>query len=146
MSEMLLGTYEHSIDEKARVTVPKKYRSLYETGAVLTEGIERCLLLFPVDVWTDLAKQASALPLTNPTAREFKRQLFGGASHSVPDKQGRILLPSHLREYANIDSQAVFIGMYTYCEIWDPEARRELKVRRDVDAEARAAALASLGI
>ena len=146
MDETLLGTYEHSIDEKARVTVPARYRLRYESGVVITEGIERCLLLFPVDVWTELAEKASALPLTNPTAREFKRQFFGGASHSVPDKQGRVILPSHLREYANIDKQAVFIGMYSYCEIWDPEIRRERKAVRDVDADARAEDFANLGI
>lgn len=143
---MFLGTYEHAIDDKGRITIPAKYRSRYESGAVLTEGIERCLYLFPIDVWTDLAQRASALPLTNPTAREFQRQLFGGASDSVPDKQGRIILPSHLREYANIDNQAVIIGMYSRCEIWSSESLRERKEERASDSESRAADYAGLGI
>jgi MraZ protein len=143
---MFLGTYEHAIDDKGRITIPAKYRSRYESGAVLTEGIERCLYLFPIDVWTDLAQRASALPLTNPTAREFQRQLFGGASDSVPDKQGRIILPSHLREYANIDNQAIIIGMYSRCEIWSSESLRERKEERASDSESRAADYAGLGI
>lgn len=143
---MFLGTYEHAIDDKGRITIPAKYRSRYESGAVLTEGIERCLYLFPIDVWTDLAQRASALPLTNPTAREFQRQLFGGASDSVPDKQGRIILPSHLREYANIDNQAVIIGMYSRCEIWSSESLREREEERASDSESRAADYAGLGI
>lgn len=143
---MLLGTYEHSIDEKGRVTVPAKYRTRYEAGVVITEGIERCLLLFPVEVWTELAEKAGALPLTYTTALEFKRQFLGSASHSVPDKQGRVTLPPELREYANLEGQAVFIGMHTYCEIWDPEIRRERRAQGDVDDEARVRGFASLGI
>ena len=143
---MFLGTYEHAIDDKGRITIPAKYRSELESGVVITEGIDRCLLLFPTDVWAELAQRASALPLTNPTAREFKRQLFSGASDSVPDKQGRVILQSHLRDYGNIDNQAIISGMYSYCEIWDPESWRERKAKRDSDAESRAENFADLGI
>jgi MraZ protein len=86
------------------------------------------------------------LPLTNPTAREFQRQLFGAALDSVPDKQGRIILHPRLREYANIDNQAVIIGMSTYCEIWNPESWRERMAKSDEDPEWRAKQFADLGI
>ena len=61
------------------------------------------------------------MPITDTKAREFRRQLFGGASDAVPDKQGRVHLPPYLREYANLDSQAVVVGLYDHCEIWNPE-------------------------
>jgi MraZ protein len=143
---MLLGEYEHAIDDKGRITVPAKLRSQLESGVVVTKGIDRCLWLFPNEGWADLAQKASALPLTNPTAREFQRQLFGAALDSVPDKQGRIILHPRLREYANIDNQAVIIGMSTYCEIWNPESWRERMAKSDEDPEWRAKQFADLGI
>lgn len=143
---MLLGEYEHAIDDKGRITVPAKLRTQLESGVVITKGIDRCLWLFPTEGWADLAQKASALPLTNPTAREFQRQLFGGALDSTPDKQGRIILHPRLREYANIDNQAVIIGMSNYCEIWNPESWRDRAEKSDQDPEWRAEQFASLGI
>ena len=143
---MLLGEYGHAIDDKGRITVPAKLRSEFDSGVVITKGIDRCLWLFPTDGRADLAQKASALPLTNPTAREFQRQLFGGALDSVPDKQGRIILHPRLREYANIDNQAVIIGMSKYCEIWNPESWREREARSDQDPEWRAEQFASLDL
>ncbi len=146
MVQKFLGEYEHAIDEKGRLTVPAKYRGELESGMVVTKGIDRCLWLFPTDRWADLEQKASALPLTNPAAREFQRQLFGGASDLVADKQGRIILHPRLRNYANIDKQAVIIGMSSYCEIWNPESWRAREETSDQDPEWRAEQFASLGI
>jgi MraZ protein len=143
---MLLGEYGHAIDDKGRITVPAKFRSRLASGMVITKGIDPCLWLYPTDVWADLAQQASALPLADPKAREFRRQLFGGASNSEPDKQGRIILHPRLREYANIDKQAVIIGLYNHCEVWNPESWRERQEQSDRNPEERAAQFASLGI
>lgn len=146
MDQKFLGEYEHAIDDKGRLTVPAKYRAGFESGMVLTKGIDRCLYLFPTDRWDDLEQKASALPLTNPTAREFQRHFFGGAVDLMADKQGRIILHPRLREYANIDNQAVIIGLSSYCEIWDPESWRERETKSDQDPEWRAEQYASLGI
>ncbi len=143
---MFYGEFEHSIDDKGRITIPSKFRARLDSGVVITKGIDPCLWLFPADQWAVLSEKASALSITDPTAREFQRQLFGSASDSIPDKQGRINLPPYLREYAQIDKQAVIIGMHDYCEIWNLEQWRERQKRSDNDPEGRAAKFASLQI
>ncbi len=143
---MLYGEYEHAIDDKGRVTVPAKFRARLDGGLVVTKGIDPCLWLYPADVWAELAQEINSLPVTDPKAREFKRQAFGGASHSVPDRQGRVILPPYLREYADIDNQAVIIGLFDHCEIWSPNRWRDRQLRSDNNPEERAAQFASLGI
>jgi len=143
---MLLGEFEHTIDDKGRITVPAKFRGRLAAGLVVTKGIDPCLWLYPTDVWDDLAEEIRGLPLTDTRAREFRRQVFGGASDSVPDRQGRVILPPYLREYADIDKQAIIIGLFDHCEIWNPERWRERQKRSDDNPEARAEQFASLGI
>jgi MraZ protein len=143
---MFFGEFEHSIDDKGRVTIPAKFRGRLAAGLVVTKGIDPCLWLYPADAWGELAEEVNSLPITDPKAREFRRQLFGGASDAVPDKQGRVLLPPYLREYANLDSQAVVVGLYDHCEIWNIEQWRERQAQSHSDPEGRAAQFASLGI
>jgi MraZ protein len=143
---MLYGEYDHAIDDKGRITVPAKFRARLDTGLVVTKGIDPCLWLYPADVWVELAQEINTLPLTDPKAREFKRQAFGGASHSVPDRQGRVILPPYLREYADLDNQAVIIGLFDHCEIWNPTRWRDRQHHSDNNPEERAAQFASLGI
>ena len=143
---MLLGEFEHTIDDKGRITVPAKYRGRLAGGLVVTKGIDPSLWLFPADTWEELAGKIQALPLTDPKAREFRRQVFASEADSVPDKQGRVILPQYLREYAHLDNQAVVIGLYNHCEIWNPEHWRERQQHSDNDPDARAEQFASLGI
>jgi MraZ protein len=143
---MFYGEFEHSIDDKGRITVPARFRSRLDAGLVVTKGIDPCLSLYPADIWAALAEEIAALPITNAKAREFQRQRFGGAVDALPDKLGRIGLPNYLREYANVDKQAVFIGLYDHCEIWNPEQWKERQERSHNDPEGRAEQFASLGI
>jgi MraZ protein len=143
---MLLGEFEHTIDDKGRITVPAKFRGRLAAGLVVTKGIDSCLWLYPIDVWAELAEEIKDLPLTNSGAREFRRQVFGSAYDSVPDKQGRVIVPSTLRQYANIDKQAVVIGLYDHCEIWSPDQWRERQQLSDENPDERAEQFASLGI
>lgn len=119
---MFLGQYEHTIDAKSRLTIPAKFRSDLASGTVVTRGIDRCLFLFPLAEFETLATRIRELPITQEQAREFRRQMFADASAEIPDKQGRIILPSYLREYAGIDTQVTIIGLDTYIEIWPTEA------------------------
>lgn len=143
---MFLGEFDHSIDDKGRITIPAKFRDLLEDGLVVTKGIDPCLWLFPRGPWENLANRVGALQLTDPKVREFRRQMFGGAADAKPDKQGRVNLPSYLREYANIDSQAVIIGLFDHCEIWNPEQWRKRQEQSHNDPDGRAQQFASLGI
>jgi MraZ protein len=125
VEQMFLGEFEHTLDSKGRLTIPAKFRGRLAAGVVVTKGIDSCLWLYPLDTFKELAPKINAMSLTMTQAREFRRQVFGGASDSIPDKQGRVNLPTILLEYANIDKQAVIIGVFDHCEIWNPEHWRE---------------------
>jgi MraZ protein len=119
---MFLGRHEHIIDAKSRLTIPAKFRGELASGAVLTKGMDRCLFLFPMAEFETLAARIRELPITQEQAREFRRQMFADASADIPDKQGRIIVPPYLREYAGVDNQVVIIGLDTYIEIWPADA------------------------
>src|SRR5512136_319418 len=108
---MFLGEYAHTIDDKGRLTIPARFRDELESGVVITRGLDGCLWAFGRDEWEMLAEKISKLPTTNPAARNFSRLMFGGAVDSIPDRQGRILLPQNLRDYAGIQSETVIVGM-----------------------------------
>ncbi len=144
--KMFLGEFEHTIDEKGRITIPAKWRGRFATGVVVTKGIDSCLWLFPQDAFKSLSDKVSSLPLTDTRARDFRRQMFSGASDMEPDKQGRINLPNYLREYAEIDKQAIITGLNNYCEIWNPETWRQRQQDNHSDPEERAVYYESLGI
>ena len=118
---MFLGEFIHTVDDKGRLTVPSKFRADLAAGLVVTRGIDRCLAIYPIDEWNRLSEQVSALPMTDRRARAFRRLVFANASDAVPDKQGRVLIPPSLREYAGLDGDVVVTGLNTYIEVWSPD-------------------------
>ena len=143
---MFLGEFEHNIDIKGRLIIPSKFRGRLAAGVVVTRGIDPCLWLFPKDTFLELAPRLMAPSLTRPDARELRRQVFGGASDSTPDKQGRVIVPPKLLEFANIDKQAVILGVFDHCEIWNPEEWVERQNRTLNDPEWRSRQFAHLEI
>ena len=131
---MFLGEYLHTIDDKGRLTLPAKFRAELATGVVVTRGIDKCLFAFPMAEWEKLAERVSNLPLTEAQAREFRRLLFSGANDAELDKQGRVLLPQYLREYAGLDGNVIVARLNTHMEIWEPEAWNA--IRNNFEAEA----------
>jgi MraZ protein len=119
---MFLGRHEHTIDAKSRLTIPAKFRGDLASGTVVTKGMDRCLFLFPMAEFERLAARIRELPITQEQTREFRRQMFADANDDIPDKQGRIIIPLYLREYAGVDNHVVVIGLDTYIEIWPAEA------------------------
>ena len=108
---------------------------------------DRCLGLFPQDEWEELAAKLRALPLTNPRAREFARFMSSGAVEVELDRQGRVLLPQYLREYAGIgDGEVVVVGALNRLEIWSPAAWQPYRAKIEDEPEALAEHLADLGI
>ncbi len=135
---MFLGEFVHIIDDKGRLTIPAKFRTGLAAGLVVTRGIDRCLAIYPLEEWKKLAKQVSELPMTDRRARAFRRLVFANASDAVPDKQGRVLIPPRLREYASFDSEVIVAGLNTYIEMWEPETwseERERVAGEDMDSE-----------
>lgn len=143
---MFLGEYEHNLDDKGRLAVPARFRDDLGDGVVITRGFDRCLMGFPRSVWTTLAQQVSNLSLGQGEARNLRRLLFSGAADVMLDRQGRILIPQNLREYAGLGEQVIVAGLNTHFEIWSNERWREVLDTLDVNASAIAEQLAALGI
>ena len=142
---MLLGTYAHALDGKGRLAVPAKFRPDLGEGVVLTRGIERCIFAFGLLQWQALYNKLVNLPLTSSDSRDAARLFLSQATHCELDRQGRILIPGFLREYANLDSEVIVVGVGSRVEIWNPARWREVTTRVEEDAEL-GTRLASLGI
>jgi MraZ protein len=119
---MFLGTHSPRLDDKGRLILPAKFRDELAEGLVITKGQERCLFVFPMAEFSQIAEQLRAAPMTHKAARAYGRVFFASASDEVPDKQGRITIPPHLREYAGLTRDCVVIGASTRVEIWDSQA------------------------
>jgi MraZ protein len=117
-----LGEFVHTIDDKGRLTIPARFRADLAKGLVVTRGIDRCLAIFPMAEWEELADRVSKLPLTVRNARAFRRLMFASAADAIPDKQGRVLIPPRLREYADLDGEVVITGLNTYLEVWNTDS------------------------
>ncbi|CUS02734.2 Protein MraZ [Candidatus Promineifilum breve] len=130
---MLLGEYRHTIDDKGRLTIPAKFRGELAAGVVVTRGLNRNLIAFSLDDWRDLAGRVKGLPWGDPSAREFRRRIFSGAIDLEPDKQGRILLPANLRDFAGINGEVVIAGMFDHLEIWNSEAWESVRQAAESD-------------
>lgn len=142
---MFLGEFIHVIDNKGRLTIPAKFREDLDTGLVVTRGLDRCLAIYPMPEWEQLASQVSGLPVTDRRARAFRRLVFANASDVDLDKQGRILIPPRLREYANLNGDVVIAGLNTYIELWNPETWADERERVE-DDQANIEEWAALGI
>ncbi len=140
---MFLGEYTHTIDEKGRLTIPSNY---LEAGMVVTRGLDRCIAVYPTDEWKTLVERIMSLPSTPRPSREFTRLIFSAASDLKMDRQGRILIPSVLANYASLDLEATIIGINNRFEIWNPARWVEQRTVLEEKAESIADALAEHGI
>ncbi len=122
MAQLFLGTYTPRLDEKGRLFLPAKFREGLAEGVVMTKGQERCLYVWPVEQFSRVTEAMAQAPTTNKAARDYMRVFFAGATDEVPDKQGRITVPTSLRSYAGLDRDVVVIGTNTRVEIWDTGA------------------------
>ena len=116
---MLTGDFRHSVDAKGRLIIPAKFRDSLGENFVITKGMDDCLFVYPSDEWKEFEEKIKALPLTNKDARDFKRFMLGSAVEGDLDKQGRVLLPTSLREFAEIEKEVVLVGVLDKVEIWD---------------------------
>ena len=128
---MFLGTHEPRLDEKGRLILPAKFRDELASGLVITKGQERSLYVFPSNEFARITEQLRQAPLTQKAARDYMRVMFAGAHDEIPDKQGRVMIPNGLREYANLEKACVVIGANTRVEIWDAKAWNEYLADRE---------------
>lgn len=118
---MFMGEYRHSLDDKYRLIVPSRFREELAGRFVLTRGLDTCLFGFPMDEWRRQEQMITQLPMTMADGRAFSRLFFSGASECELDKQGRAVVPAHLREYAKIERDIVIIGVSSRFEVWSAD-------------------------
>ncbi|MBI2410823.1 MAG: division/cell wall cluster transcriptional repressor MraZ [Candidatus Kerfeldbacteria bacterium] len=143
---MFIGEYQHSIDEKGRLAIPVKFRAKLSGGAVVTRGLDRCLFLYPMDAWNALAEKLVKLPISQSKSRAFSRLMLAGAMDVTLDRQGRIILPEYLREYADTNKKVVVAGLYDRLEIWDEAAWKKYKTATEQESNEIAETLGELGV
>lgn len=120
---MFLGEFTHTLDNKGRLTIPAKFRDNFMAGLVVTRNpSEQCLLALPRTEWDRIASRVNELPMMDARSGLLRRALFSAAEDLKPDRQGRVLVSQRLRDYATIESEVVIAGMYTFIELWSPEA------------------------
>ena len=141
---MFIGEYSHTIDAKGRLIVPSKFREQLGDEFVVTKGLDGCLFVYSNDEWARIEEKFRDIPLTSKDARKFLRFFFAGADDCEVDKQGRILIPANLREYAGLEKEVVSVGAFTRVEIWDKQRWQEGNTYDDMDEVAEH--MAELGL
>ena len=142
---MFLGEYQHSLDAKGRIIVPSRFREELGERFITTKGLDNCLFLYPMDEWKTIEEKLRTLPFTRADVRSFARFFFSGAAELEIDKQGRILLPPNLRDYAGIERELFVIGVGSRVEIWSSEKWAEYNRTAESSYEAIAENLVDLG-
>ena len=122
---MFLGEHQHSLDAKGRVILPARFRDQLEGGAVMTKALDGCLSVFPTAEFQKRAAHWQEARSRGPRERQAARTFFAGAVEIAPDKQGRVAVPQHLRDFAGLTRDVIVAGMYHRIEIWDAQKFRE---------------------
>jgi len=143
---MFIGEYSHSVDPKNRLAVPSKFRGELGERLVVTRGLDKCLFVYPMKAWEIIAQKFSAFPMGDPGTRSFARLMLAGATDVDVDKQGRILLPEYLREYAQLKKDVVVAGLFDRIEIWDEKKWNQYKTKAEKDTDTIAKKLGDLGL
>ena len=143
---MFMGEYNHTIDAKGRLIVPSKFREALGDTFVVTKGLDGCLFVYDNEEWQAFEEKLRSLPITNKEARQFARFFLAGAAEVEVDKQGRILVPNILREFAQISKDVVLIGVASRIEIWSKERFEGMESFEDMDEIAEHMAQLGLGI
>jgi mraZ protein len=144
VSIMFMGEYSHTIDTKGRLIVPSKFREQLGNEFVVTKGLDGCLFVYPNEEWKNIEEKFRNIPLTTKDARKFSRFFFAGAASCEVDKQGRILLPQVLREFADLSKDVVLVGVLSRIEIWSKERWQDTNSYEDMDEVAEH--MAELGL
>ena len=143
---MFMGEYNHTIDTKGRLIIPSKFREALGEEFVVTKGLDGCLFVYDNKEWAAFEEKLKSLPLTNKDARQFVRFFLAGAAMAEVDKQGRILVPSVLREFAALEKEVVLIGVASRVEIWSKERWESSASYEDMEEIAEHMAELGLGI
>ncbi|MFA6252839.1 MAG: division/cell wall cluster transcriptional repressor MraZ [Patescibacteria group bacterium] len=143
---MFIGEYKYNLDDKNRLAIPSKFRNLFPDGAVITKGLDNCLFIYTAKEWQKLVDKLSNLPISQAKSRAFSRMMLAGAMDVVLDKQGRIILPDYLKQFADLNKQVVLAGLYNRLEVWDEKAWSKYQRVSEKDSNQISEGLVDLGI
>lgn len=141
---MFRGGYQHALDSKGRIIIPAKFREALAGVFVVTKGLDNCIFLYPLYEWDRIAEQLRALQSNRSDVRKFNRIFFANALELVMDKQGRVVLPPHLREFAHIEKEVMVIGVGSRIEIWAMEEWKAYQAEAAGDLEQLAETIVDL--
>ena len=134
---MFLGQYQHSLDEKGRLTIPAAFRDALGEGAFVSQGFDRNLMVMTAAYFQQVYERINAMSITDPAARMLRRLLLSSAYQVEVDRAGRILLPQNLRQFLALNGEAIVVGQGEYFEIWTPsEWGRQMQTLQDAEANA----------
>src|SRR5665647_674449 len=140
-----MGEYQHTLDGKGRLILPAKIRDGLGDTFIATRGLDDCIFIYTLEEWAVFEGKLKQLSLVKPEARAFSRYIFSGAAELEADKQGRVLLPPNLREYAKLEKDVVVIGVSSRVEIWSKENWQSYNERMGPTVEQVAENLADFG-
>ncbi|MCK9378835.1 MAG: division/cell wall cluster transcriptional repressor MraZ [Candidatus Moranbacteria bacterium] len=143
---MFIGEYQHSIDPKKRLAVPSKFRGELGNKVVVTRGLDKCLFVYPMKVWEEIAGKLGNLPMGESGTRSFVRLMLAGAIDVEIDKQGRVLVPDYLKEYAGLGKNVVIAGLFNRLEVWAEKNWSQYKTKAEKNTDEIAEQLGKLGI
>lgn len=143
---MLIGEYNHNLDEKGRLAIPAKFRASLKKGTVVTKGLDGCLFLYSKEQFAKIAANLASLPISQSKVRAFTRHMLAGAMDLEFDNQGRITLPEYLREFSKLKKKVIVSGLYDHLEIWDEDSWNKYKSKSERNTDAIAEELGNLGI
>lgn len=143
---MFMGEFQHSLDDKGRLIMPAKFREGLGEKFIVTRGLDNCLFVYPLAQWKILEDKIKELPTSHADTRAFVRMFFSGAVEAELDKQGRIVIPQHLRDHARIERDAYIIGVSTKVEIWAKAAWEEYSSQAQQSYENIAETIMDIGI
>ncbi len=142
---MLIGEYEHTLDDKKRVSLPKQFRQELGKKIIVTRGLDNCLFIYSTVAWKRLSEKLQTLTFAQADTRGFNRFFLSGAAEVDVDAAGRILIPDHQKQFAQLGKTVVFTGVSDRVEVWDVERWQNYKARIEKEADALAEKLGEIG-
>ena len=128
------GQYEHKLDPQGRLSIPSRFRDAFKAGIILTKGFEKCIVVYTTSDWEGMAEKVSQMLVTQAKARRMMRLTFWRSYQFEMDRQGRVPLPTALREYADVQDEVVIAGTGRFLEIWNKDVWNQQSASLDEEA------------
>lgn len=145
-SNMLIGEYNHTLDDKKRLSLPSKFRKEFGKHVVITHGLDHCLFVYSAHEWKEFVQKLSSLSMGTGDSRSFTRFILGSAVESEIDKAGRVLIPDFLKDFAKLKSKVVVVGVGNRAELWNETAWKTYKTGVEKKADTLAEKLGEIGM